>query len=202
MPETRFNRSCLRDKFSPSSIQRSACFGCSAVKIEDYGLIGDCETVALVNRFGSIDWLCWPSFDCDACFAALLGDEGHGHWKIAPKEEVTHLSRRYVGDSLILETRFETASGVVTVTDFMPPRGKASDIVRLVRCESGQVTMDMDLVIRFGFGKNAPWVRRVEDNALLAICGPDMLVLRTPVETRGKNLTTVAEFLINAGQTF
>ena len=110
-------------------------------------------------------------------------------------------SRSYRGDSLILETRFETADGVVTLIDFMPPRGKASDVVRLVRCESGRVKMHMDLVIRFGFGKNAPWVRRTEDKALLAVCGPDMLVLRTPVETRGKDMTTVADFEVSAGQT-
>jgi GH15 family glucan-1,4-alpha-glucosidase len=167
--------------------------------IEDYALIGDCETAALVNRNGSIDWLCWPAFDSDACFTALLGDDKHGHWKIAPAAEVTKCSRRYRGDTLILETRLETADGVITLIDFMPPRGAASDVVRIVRGETGRVKLRMDLVIRFGFGVAIPWVRRTEDGALLGICGPDMAVLRTPVETHGENLTTVAEFEVNAG---
>jgi GH15 family glucan-1,4-alpha-glucosidase len=170
-------------------------------KIEDYGIIGDGETVALVDRSGSIDWLCWPCFDSDACFAALIGDERHGYWRIRPAEEITRSSHSYRGDSLILETRFETAEGVVRLIDFMPPRGKASDVIRLVHCESGRVKMRMDLAIRFGFGKNVPWVRRTEDKAILAVSGPDMLVLRTPVETRGEDMTTVSDFDIGAGET-
>jgi GH15 family glucan-1,4-alpha-glucosidase len=169
--------------------------------IEDYALIGDCETAALVNRNGSIDWLCWPAFDSDACFAALLGDESHGYWQIAPAAGVTSGSRRYRGDTLILETTFETADGQVTLIDFMPPRGEASDVVRLVRGDRGSVRMRMDLVIRFGFGVNIPWVKRTDDGALLGICGPDMAVLHTPVETRGEDLTTVAEFEVRAGKT-
>ena len=170
-------------------------------KIEDYGIIGDGETVALVDRSGSIDWLCWPLFDSDACFAALLGDSRHGYWKISPKENPSGVSRRYRSDTLILETRFETNEGVVTLIDFMPPRGNASDIVRLVHCESGRVKMRMELVIRFGFGRHIPWVQRTEDNALLAICGPDMIVLRTPIETCGEDMTTVANFEVNEGET-
>ncbi|WP_315799474.1 glycoside hydrolase family 15 protein [Bradyrhizobium sp. SZCCHNR1002] len=171
-------------------------------RIEDYALIGDCETAALVSRNGSIDWLCWPAFDSDACFAALLGDHNHGRWLIAPQGKVTASSRRYRGDSLILETRFETAAGTVELIDFMPPRGSASDIVRLVRGISGKVALRMDLIIRFGFGVEIPWVRRSEDRtALLAVCGPDMTVLHTPVETRGENMTTVAEFEVAAGET-
>ncbi|NPU09384.1 glycoside hydrolase family 15 protein [Bradyrhizobium sp. 83002] len=171
-------------------------------RIEDYALIGDCETAALVSRNGSIDWLCWPAFDSDACFAALLGDHNHGRWLIAPQDKVTASSRRYRGDSLILETRFETAAGTVELVDFMPPRGSASDIVRLVRGISGKVALRMDLIIRFGFGVEIPWVRRSEDRtALLAVCGPDMTVLHTPVETRGENMTTVAEFGVVAGET-
>jgi GH15 family glucan-1,4-alpha-glucosidase len=171
-------------------------------KIEDYGLIGDCETAALVGRDGSIDWLCWPSFDSDACFAALLGDREHGRWLMAPKGEITASSRRYRGDTLILETRFETAGGIVELIDFMPPRGNASDIVRLVRGVEGAVAIRMELVIRFGFGVDIPWVRRSDDgSALLMVCGPDMTVLRTPVETRGEDLTTIAEFEVRAGQT-
>lgn len=170
-------------------------------KIEDYALIGDCETAALVGRDGSIDWLCWPAFDSDACFSAILGTNRNGRWLIAPRGEVTGTSRRYAGNTLILETRFDTAEGSVVLVDFMPPRGKASDIVRLVRGITGRVKLQMELVIRFGFGVDIPWVRRTEDKALLAICGQDMTVLRTPVETRGKDLTTVAQFEVKAGET-
>jgi len=170
-------------------------------KIEDYGLIGDCETAALVGRDGSIDWLCWPAFDSDACFAALLGNYRNGRWLISPAEEVTKLSRRYWDNTLILETRFETANGTVALIDFMPPRGNASDIVRLARGVTGKVKLQMQLVIRFGFGIDIPWVKRTEDGALLAIAGPNMTVLRTPVETRGEDLTTVASFEVSEGET-
>ena len=170
-------------------------------RIEDYGLIGDCETAALVGRNGSIDWLCWPAFDSDACFAALLGTDRNGRWLISPAEEVTKSARRYWDNTLILETRFETANGVVALIDFMPPRGKASDIVRLVRGVTGKVKLQMQLVIRFGFGIDIPWVKRTEDGALLAIAGPNMTVLRTPVETRGEDLTTVASFEVSEGET-
>ena len=170
--------------------------------IEDYGLIGDFETAALVGRDGSIDWLCWPSFDSDACFAAILGTSGNGRWLIAPEAKINKTSRRYWDETLILETRFETADGIVALIDFMPPRGKASDVVRLVRGVEGRVKMRMQLVIRFGFGVDIPWVKRTEDrSALLAIAGQDMTVLRTPVETRGEDFTTVAEFEVEAGQT-
>lgn len=169
-------------------------------KIENYALIGDCETAALVGRNGSIDWLCWPAFDSDACFAAILGTHKNGRWLVAPSDDIITISRRYLGDTLILETRFETKSGTVALIDFMPPRGKASDIVRLVRGVSGTVKMRMELVIRFGFGIDIPWVRRI-DHSLLAVAGHDMTVLRTPVETRGQDLTTVAEFEVNAGET-
>ncbi|MBR0931811.1 glycoside hydrolase family 15 protein [Bradyrhizobium jicamae] len=173
-----------------------------ASRIEDYGLIGDCETAALVGRDGSIDWLCWPAFDSDACFAALLGTARNGRWLIAPTAEITKTLRRYRGDTLILETRFETASGVIALIDFMPPRGQASDVVRLVRGISGRVKMHLELVIRFGFGADVPWVKKNPDGeGLLAICGHDMTVLRTPVETRGKDLTTVADFEVGAGET-
>jgi GH15 family glucan-1,4-alpha-glucosidase len=170
-------------------------------RIEDYGLIGDCETAALVGRDGSIDWLCWPAFDSDACFASLLGTHRHGRWLIEPAEEVTGSSRRYWDNTLILETRFETANGVVALIDFMPPRGNASDVVRLVRGVAGKVKLQMQLVIRFGFGADIPWVRRTDNGALLAISGQDMAVLRTPVETRGEDLTTVAGFEVSEGET-
>jgi GH15 family glucan-1,4-alpha-glucosidase len=165
-------------------------------------LIGDCETAALVGRDGSIDWLCWPAFDSDACFAALLGIRKHGRWLIAPAEEIRTTSRRYWDNTLILETRFETSNGVVALIDFMPPRGNASDVVRLVRGVSGRVRLRMELVIRFGFGADIPWVKKNPDGSgLLAICGQDMTVLRTPVETRGKDLTTVADFEVGEGET-
>ena len=173
-----------------------------ACKIEDYGLIGDCETAALVGRDGSIDWLCWPAFDSDACFTSLLGTSREGRWLIAPADAITKTSRRYWDDTLILETRFATAGGTVAVIDFMPPRGKASDIVRLVRGISGRVKLRMELVIRFGFGTDIPWVKKSEDGeALLAICGPDMTVLRTRIETRGEDMTTVADFEVGEGET-
>ncbi|HWA62461.1 MAG TPA: glycoside hydrolase family 15 protein [Caulobacteraceae bacterium] len=170
-------------------------------RIEDYGLIGDCETAALIALDGSVDWLCWPRFDSDACFAALLGDDSHGRWKIAPVEAQGRTSRRYLPDSLILETTHETPAGTVVVLDFMPPRGRASDLVRLVTGKCGRVAMAMHLVIRFCYGAAVPWVTRLEDGALSAIAGPDRVVLRTPVEFRGEGLTTVAQFVVEEGQT-
>lgn len=168
-------------------------------RIEDYALIGDCLTAALVGQNGSIDWLCWPCFDSDACFAALLGTSDHGRWRIAPCDEVQNTKRRYRGETLILETTFQTATGTVTLIDFMPPRGTASDIVRIVRGDSGTVRMNMELVLRFSSGSNVPWVRRLEDGTVLAVAGPDMTTLRTPVKAHGKDLTTVADFEVNAG---
>jgi GH15 family glucan-1,4-alpha-glucosidase len=168
-------------------------------RIEDYALIGDCLTAALVGRNGSIDWLCWPCFDSDACFAALLGTSDHGRWRIAPQDDVKHTKRRYRGETLILETTFQTDTGAVTLIDFMPPRGSASDVVRIVRGDAGTVRMEMELVLRFSSGSNVPWVRRLDDGTVLAVAGPDMATLRTPVETRGKDLTTVAEFDVSKG---
>jgi GH15 family glucan-1,4-alpha-glucosidase len=167
--------------------------------IEDYALIGDCETAALVGRDGSIDWLCWPRFDSDACFAALLGTREHGHWQIAP-EHGGSVSRRYRSDTVILETRFETPDGAVTLIDFMPPRGRYSDIVRIVRGESGAVRLRMELTLRFGYGHTVPWVTRLEDGSLRAIAGPDMVVLRTPAEMHGEGMRTVSEFTVAAGE--
>ncbi|MEJ1962873.1 MAG: glycoside hydrolase family 15 protein [Gammaproteobacteria bacterium] len=170
-------------------------------RIEDYALIGDCLTAALVGRNGSIDWLCWPSFDSDACFAALLGTSDNGRWALAPRDAPTSTRRGYRGETLILETTFTTATGEVTLIDFMPPRGEASDIVRLVRGDRGVVAMRMELVLRFSSGSNVPWVERLDDGTLQAVAGPDMAVLRTPAELRGENLTTVSEFEIEAGET-
>jgi len=171
------------------------------IPIADYALIGDCETAALVSRDGSIDWLCWPRFDSDACFAALLGEPDHGRWRIAPRDEGFRTSRAYRDNTLILETRFETAEGSVLLTDFMPARDGTSDIVRIVTGLSGRVTMCMELILRFGYGAIVPWVSRLPDGALRAIAGPDMVVLRTPMATHGENFKTVSEFTVVAGDT-
>jgi GH15 family glucan-1,4-alpha-glucosidase len=168
--------------------------------IEDYAIIGDCLTAALVSRNGSIDWLCWPTFDSDACFAALLGAPEHGRWRIAPQDEPSGITRSYRGDTLILETRFVGKEGTVTLIDFMPPRGQSSDIVRIVRGDRGAMKMRMELILRFGSGFSVPWVKKLDDGTLQAIAGPDMAVLRSDVETRGEGMTTVAEFLVRAGE--
>ncbi|HEX7969489.1 MAG TPA: glycoside hydrolase family 15 protein, partial [Stellaceae bacterium] len=170
-------------------------------KIEDYALIGDCETAALVGRDGSIDWLCWPRFDGGACFAALLGSPENGRWLIAPADRDARAARRYQDNTLILETEFTTAEGSVTLLDFMPPRGKASDVVRLVIGKRGQVAMRTELVMRFDYGSLVPWVSRLEDGTLSAVAGPDMVVLRTPASLRGVDRKTVGEFTVSAGQT-
>jgi GH15 family glucan-1,4-alpha-glucosidase len=167
--------------------------------IEDYALLGDRDTAALVARNGSIDWLCLPRFDSPACFAALLGSSEHGRWKIAPIGEVSRIRRRYRDGTLILETDFETPTGAVTVIDCMAARGVASDVIRLVVGRRGQVALRMHLVIRFDYGLIVPWVQRSEDG-LTAIAGPDLLVLRCPVRLRGKNFTTRADFVVSAGE--
>ena len=173
--------------------------------IEDYALLGDCETAALVARDGSIDWLCWPRFDSAACFAALLGTPEHGRWQVAPAAPVLAVTRRYRGDTLILETELETADGAVTLVDFMPVRGAQSDLVRMVVGRRGRVAMRTELVLRFDYGATVPWVSRVDDGsphgALRAIAGPDMVLLRADVPVRGAGLTTVGEFTVAAGET-
>jgi GH15 family glucan-1,4-alpha-glucosidase len=131
-------------------------------RIEDYAVIGDCETAALVSREGSIDWLCWPTFSSGACFAALLGTEENGYWRIRPKGEIKESRRRYATDTMIVETTFVTDDGEVCLTDFMPPRGKHSDVVRIVRGVRGKVKMHMDCVMRFDYGLTIPWVTRHE----------------------------------------
>ncbi len=168
------------------------------MKIEDYGFIGDTQTAALVGKDGSIDWLCLPRFDSGACFAALLGDESNGCWKIAPATGHTS-THKYRGDSLILETEFRGEDGRVRLIDCMPPRGKYPDVVRIVEGIEGTVRMRMKLTIRFDYGKVVPWVRR-RDGGVVAIAGPDAIILRTDVETHGENLSTVAEFDISAGE--
>jgi GH15 family glucan-1,4-alpha-glucosidase len=168
-------------------------------KIEDYAFLSDTQSGALVGRDGSVDWLCLPRFDSDACFAALLGTRENGCWRIFPKEKTEKLSRRYRDETLILETEIETASGAVRLIDFMPPRGKNPDIIRIVEGVRGEVCMQMELIIRFDYGHVVPWVQRTR-GGLKAIAGPDALVLRTPIQTRGKDLTTVAEFTVKRGE--
>ena len=168
-------------------------------RIEDYALIGDCETAALVSRAGSIDWLCWPRFDSGACFAALLGTEQNGHWSLAPADPGARCTRRYRGDTMILETEYDTADGAVTVLDFMPLRDGISNIVRTVRGRRGRVAMRAEIILRFEYGLVVPWVSRLDDGALRAIAGPDMVVIRSDVELHGRDLTTVGEFTIGEG---
>ncbi|MGI8840977.1 MAG: glycoside hydrolase family 15 protein [Caulobacteraceae bacterium] len=168
--------------------------------LEAYALIGDLKTAALVGADGSIDWLCWPRFDAPACFAALLGDAGNGRWRIAPAAADVATTRSYLGDSLILETRFETAEGTARLVDFMPPRAEASHVVRMIFGEAGAVALRLELIVRFGYGAVLPWVSRLEDGALRAVAGPDMTVLRAPVELTGEGMKTVADFTVAAGQ--
>jgi GH15 family glucan-1,4-alpha-glucosidase len=168
--------------------------------IEDYGLIGDCRSAALVSRDGSIDWLCWPRFDSEACFAALLGGGDHGRWLVAPRDKA-RVTRRYRPNTLILETSFETADGAVVLVDFMPCQGERSEIVRLVHGTRGRVRMHTELILRFGYGAIVPWVTRLESGVLRAIAGPDMVLLRTPVHLKGKNMTTVGDFTVMRGET-
>jgi GH15 family glucan-1,4-alpha-glucosidase len=170
--------------------------------IEDYALVGDGHTAALISRDGSVDWLCWPRFDSGACFAALLGTEKNGRWLIAPvSDKPAKITRRYRGETLILETDFETDEGAVTVIDFMPPGNGWSELVRIVVGRRGTVRMKMELVLRFDYGFSIPWVSRLKhDSGIKAIVGPDTAVLRTPVELRGENMHTVAEFTVSPGE--
>jgi GH15 family glucan-1,4-alpha-glucosidase len=169
--------------------------------IEDYALVSDLQTAALISREGSVDWLCFPRFDSGACFAALLGTPDQGRWLLAPRGEAWHAGRRYRPDTLVLETEWETDGGAVRVLDFMPPRGKAPDIVRIVEGVRGEVEMSSELVIRFDYGSILPWVRRVpEGDCRIAVAGPDALCFRTPAETRGENMRTISDFTVRAGE--
>jgi GH15 family glucan-1,4-alpha-glucosidase len=170
-----------------------------SLRIEDYALIGDCKTAALVGRDGSIDWLCWPRFDSAACFAALLGTAENGRWLIVPKHPLLNVSRHYRSGTLILETEFKTESGSAAIVDFMPP-GDGGGIVRIVIGRSGQVEFRIELVVRFNYGATVPWVNRLDDGALNAIAGPERVVLRTPAALHGEDSKTVGEFTVEAGQ--
>jgi len=169
------------------------------LKIEDYALIGDTQTAALVGKDGSIDWLCLPRFDSPACFAALLGEPSNGRWRLAPKGKIRKVTRRYEPGTLILITEFVTEDAAVEVIDCMPPRDMVPDLVRIVRGVRGATEMEMELVIRFEYGSAVPWATR-RDGALHAIAGPNALVLRAGVETTGKDLTTVASFTVKEGE--
>jgi GH15 family glucan-1,4-alpha-glucosidase len=175
-----------------------------AALIEDYAVIGDCETAALVSREGSIDWLCWPTFSSGACFAALLGTKENGYWSLRPEGKILDVRRQYVTGTMIVETTFVTDKGEVCLTDFMPPRGKHSDVVRIVKGVKGKVAMRMELVLRFDYGLTIPWVTK-HGNELRAVAGPNMVILRSecvkgkPAELHGEDLTTASDFVLKEG---
>ena len=168
-------------------------------KIEDYALIGDCETAALVSREGSIDWLCWPGFCSTACFAALLGTQQNGYWHICPAGTGWKTSRTYRKHTLILETTFETETGAVRLIDFMPVRERNSDLVRIVEGVRGSVDLHMALSLRFDYGRTVPWVTAIDDG-IRAIAGPSLAVLHSSVPVHGENLHTAAEFTVREGE--
>jgi GH15 family glucan-1,4-alpha-glucosidase len=192
----------------PDQAAPTGPFPSGPLAIEDYAIIGDCSTCAVVGRNGSIDWLCWPRFDSPACFSALLGDSRNGRWLIAPIAADACVTRSYRGDSLILETVFETAEGSIAVIDFMPPFEAAagaignSSVVRIIEGRSGRVSVRTELVLRFDYGASTPWVVRLDEwlNGIIAVAGPNLAVLRTPVQVEGRNMETVGEFVIEAGQ--
>jgi GH15 family glucan-1,4-alpha-glucosidase len=170
-----------------------------ALRIEDYAIIGDCQTSALVGRNGSIDWLCFPRFDSPSCFSALLGTPDHGRWLLGPTCEVRETRRTYRGDSLVLETTFVTADGEATVVDCMPLRSGQADLVRLVIGRRGRVKMRSEIAIRFDYGSATPWVRK-EPGGILATAGPDTIHLHSTVQLRGENFRTIGEFEVAAGE--
>ena len=167
-------------------------------RIEDYALLGDLQTAALVSTAGSIDWLCLPRFDSPACFAALLDTPDAGHWIVAPAAGGVCTRRRYVKDTLVLQTEWVSGDGTVRVIDFMPPRGHAPDVVRIIEGVHGSVVMRSELRLRFDYGLVVPWVRH-HDDMVEAIAGPDRIRLRTPAPTRGKEMSTVSDFTVRAG---
>ncbi|HEY4217856.1 MAG TPA: glycoside hydrolase family 15 protein [Gemmatimonadaceae bacterium] len=171
-----------------------------SLPLEEYALIGDCETAALVSRAGSIDWLCWPRFDSGACFAALLGDASNGRWALCPTNSDVRTVRQYRGDTMILETRHETAEGSVLVIDFMPLRDGRSDIVRTVVGLHGRVEMRTDIAFRFDYGSVVPWVSCLEDGTLRAVAGPDMIVVRGDTALHGESMTTAGVFALAEGE--
>lgn len=170
-----------------------------ALRIEDYALIGDCKTAALVGRDGSIDWLCWPRFDSPTCFAALLGTADNGRWLIAPAHNSVAVSRQYRPGTLILETEFQTETGRAAIIDFMPV-GDGAELVRMVVGRSGRVKFRTEFVVRFNYGATVPWVSRLDNGMIDAIAGPERLLLRTPIALYGEDLKTVGEFAVELGE--
>ena len=170
-----------------------------SLPIEDYAMIGDTETAALVGRDGSIDWLCLPRFDSGSCFAKLLGEKKHGRWQVIADQPVTSHVRRYRSRSMVLETEITTGTGVVQVIDFMPPRHHHPRVVRIVRGVEGEVQMRTELVLRFEYGHDVPWVRRT-DRGLIAIAGPNALVLDSPIELKGIKMRHEGRFKVHAGE--
>jgi carbohydrate kinase (thermoresistant glucokinase family) len=185
----------------PGAARRDSLGSDLPLDIEDYALIGDCTTAALVGRNGSIDWLCWPRFDSNALFAALLGTSEHGRWRIFPLAPTPRISRAYHHDTLVLETVFDTADGRVALIDFMPIGGASSSVIRLVKGLRGKVTMQLHMALRFDYGRTVPWVTQLPDGSgLSAIAGANQVVLRTPVPLQGKDFATVAEFDVGEGE--
>jgi len=181
-----------------SATGKSASDYIMAAKIEDYALIGDCETAALVDRNGSINWLCWPDFSSEACFAALLGAEENGYWKITPTKGKWKTTRRYRPHTLILETIFEHKHGSFRLIDFMPVRQRNSHVVRIVEGIRGRIDVRMELALRFGYGRTVPWVTHIKDG-VRAVAGPNLALLRASVPLHGENLKTVADFTVMKG---
>ncbi|MGI9384252.1 MAG: glycoside hydrolase family 15 protein, partial [Methyloligellaceae bacterium] len=169
--------------------------------IEDYALIGDCQTAALVGRDGSIGWLCLPRFDSDACFAAILGDSDNGRWLVAATDPKAKITRRYRPDTLILETRFETKTGIATLVDFMYPVEKHPHIVRFVVGETGSVEFETELVVRFGYGEQVPWATMQPDGRLRAVAGPSKVVVQSTVPLHGEDFRTKGKFTVHEGET-
>jgi GH15 family glucan-1,4-alpha-glucosidase len=200
-PSAHFSTGVRLRQLIPTSASDLVNAPAMPARIEDYAMIGDCETAALVARDGSIDWLCWPRFDSAACFAALLGTLDNGRWQVAPVDPAANSSRRYRDGTLILETTFETAEGEAALIDFMPPRDGTSELIRLVIGRRGRIDFQTELVIRFDYGASVPWVSRLPDGGLSAVAGPEMLVLHTPVPLHGEDLRTVGRFAVAAGET-
>ena len=171
-----------------------------AARIEDYAMIGDCRTAAVICKNGSIDWLCLPRFDSQACFAALLGDKNNGRWLVEPAAKSFTAKRAYRGETLILETIFTTKTGTAKVIDFMPPGTPESCVVRIVECLTGHVDMRTELIIRFDYGVTIPWVSRRDRRTLTAVAGPHLLTFRTRADVRGENMHSVADFSLKKGQ--
>ena len=170
-----------------------------ASRIEDYAMLGNCRSAALVAMDGSIDWLCLPRFDSAACFAALLGNDGNGRWRIAPADPDATARRGYVDGSLVLETEWRTATGVARVIDFMPFAGEQVGVTRIVEGVEGRVDFEAALTLRFDYGSAVPWVTRVDEQTLTAVAGPDMVVVRSPVAVEGEGMHSVARFAVSKG---